>query len=444
MGKMSIIRYFPLYIRSISSTAFSTKICEWRCLLSGLSVHLKDSKENSKDYDLMNNIVCSLLISLVLPAETPSYSVIQNNASGYLHLLKLVQTRALCSSSPSASSISNVISCAKQIKQFIGSERSPDNAQVRLDAFIDYVLYHEASFIDAIKDTKKMEYHKDISNGINLQSLLILKLLKVEKIMRDVKASEGGLQSAMSALLEHIPSTSSFNQNLKLNHDFYYTNLPLSEGMMLAIISAITVLVSQIFRMILGESSNAVVHITPHRRTADSVRDLLDRIMDSGAFIANLLNLLNYKSRNDDHIPLEKVIFFVSGKKFEDTLLHDVLSTWKTLMRQFCVIAGSETSCHKLLDSHTSALLRSLNELIGLFRSRCSKATADSGSPSAPCDSNCIACKTSFHRIRLIQKNTQDAARRVSSRKDEGRNGIVQSIIGNGYADIQALIKVFQ
>ena len=50
LEKMSIIRYFPLYIRSISSTAFSTKICEWRCLLSGLSVHLKDSKENSKDF----------------------------------------------------------------------------------------------------------------------------------------------------------------------------------------------------------------------------------------------------------------------------------------------------------------------------------------------------------------------------------------------------------
>jgi hypothetical protein len=38
--KMTIVRYFPLYIRAVSSTAFSTKVTEWRCILYGLCIQV--------------------------------------------------------------------------------------------------------------------------------------------------------------------------------------------------------------------------------------------------------------------------------------------------------------------------------------------------------------------------------------------------------------------
>jgi len=469
LEKMSIVRYFPLYVRAISSTAFSTKICEWRCLLSGLSIHLKENREDSKIYDVMDNIVCSLLISLILPADTPSYSVIQNNASGYLHLLKVVQARASWSPSsppppPPPLSMTN-----KNHEQFTPLDRGPNSAQAKLDAFLDYLLYNETSFIDAMKDTKKIDYQKDIPNGINLQTILILKLLRVERIMRNVRSREGTdeiSQPAISALLEHMPTPP---RNLQIrqgqNLDINCSSLPLSEDMILSTISAIILLISQIFRMTLGESSNAVVHIIPYRQSENSIRDLLDRIMGADEFMACLLCLTNVKSKSDDQVPFQGAIHFVSSENYKNSLLYHVLPSWKSLMRQFSVIlmsgkyvSGSDINNNELPDSHTAAFLRSMNEIIRLFKSRCTNTTSTSDVSAligldvtqvcGPCSNNCVACRTSCHKIQLIQKNVQNAERRMSIKKDEGKNVLSSVKIGKWdqemTAKVQRLMTMFQ
>ena len=162
-------------------------------------MQLKRSREESKNFDIMDNIICSLLISLLLPADTPSYTVIENNASGYLNLLKIVQSRgshphtkrlhlggmegeseAVCGHFTTARG------CGSGGGGGGGGVISESTAQERLNQFRNYLLYDETSFVDALRDSKKLEFSLDIPAAISTQGLLKLKLFRVEGILMDV------------------------------------------------------------------------------------------------------------------------------------------------------------------------------------------------------------------------------------------------------------------
>lgn len=421
--KLSIIRYFPLYIRSISFNAFSTKICEWRCLLFGLSIQLKRGKEvsNLRSFNIMDNIMCSLLISLLLSAETPSCTIIKKNASGYLNLLKTVQSSA---SSPSSSfspgNIANDSDGGNDRKNLIhyNVTNSADDVQSRLNLFRSYLLYDEASFIDAIRDTKKIEFSQDIPVAISTQGLLKLQIFRVEKVLMNIKRSRVIGKEPEKELLVCM----------NYNEQQMISNLVVDDIMVISVISSISLYVSQLFRMILGESSATVVHIMSFREIQDSIADLLDRILNAEDFLYWIV--MNDVSRsndiNNDHI----VDVAEEGNNdknsdvntcdnrfvIEDTcsVLLSVIPIWKAFMRRFCKILGIKFS-EVVPDSYTSSLLRSANELTSTLFQKCA-------SPGTQCaNSHCIVCKTSFHSIGAIQNNIHNATRRLSSLRDDNK-----------------------
>ena len=383
--KMNIVRYFPLYIRSISTTAFSTKLCEWRCLLYGLCMQLKRSREESKNFDIMDNIICSILVSLSLPADTPSYTIIANNASGYLNLLKTVQSGANHLQATTSIQQMDSSSDFSPSRYFSRGSTKVTEPQNRLNQFREYILHDESSFLDALRDSKKLEYAQDIPAAISTQGMLKLKLCRVERIIVDILTAPSVEHSVERSLLQDFP------------HCHAMTNYVFNESQAISILSSVSLFISQLFRMFLGESSASVVNIISFRRVQDSIRDILDRIL----FAEDLLFHLAHEKLN-----LGDIIIDLDSRS---SVLTMVLPSWRGMIQTFCRFFGSTG----VRESHSSAFLRAANETISAFTSKCEI-------PQSQCTaSKCRCCKTSFHTLSVARGNILFAARRLTTLNNE-------------------------
>jgi hypothetical protein len=116
----------------------------------------------------MDNIVCSLLISLLLPTDMPSFVLVENSASAYLHLLKNVQM--------------NVHTSSRSLSISLAASKGPEpqlESQVKLNTFLSYLLHDESSFLEAVRKFSGKFLMIYICNFHVLNHLLLIYICKL-------------------------------------------------------------------------------------------------------------------------------------------------------------------------------------------------------------------------------------------------------------------------
>jgi hypothetical protein len=367
---ISIIKYFPMYFRAICFSPFSTKITDWRSLLLGLTLYFKSNKVAKID-DIVKDIFVSMLLSLLIPMDVPNYLLIDSGARLYSQLLdKLrehVKTEAINDTQ---------VRSLRYAAYGNGSDE-------QLGKLRDYILFDESSFILTVKE--KRDFHQErelIAAAVSTQIFLRSYFFDVVRFMDRLK----GLNDVTyTAIVGNIQKDDDGKTLVSFN---------ITESMILSVLTGISLLLVNIFRLFWGESSMSVVPVNACQDNSQCVFDLMKLVLSNRSFCNTILPL----SASDF-----KEKFSID---FETSSLRNVLPKFISLASAFSVVTSQRGPVSQ---DTVSAFIKCTYSLLEALRKNCVAS-----SEHELCSRSCACCQASYYTQISIQSSLHGSVQRLS------------------------------
>ena len=368
----NVLRYFPMYIRAISLNAFSTRISTWRCLLFKIS-QINRRSNDSKSIEFIQIIIIITIVSLCCPFTISTRQLVDMFQIDNLSVFKLIQLFKDHSISDS-----NLIdnTCFNYLGQ---------NSKSNINSFSLYILFDENSFLSSITDSNEL-INTNYKSCVYTQSLMKMNYFRLFQLLNN---------KFFDSDKAYLPLVSLYKNSMI---DDINKCLVLDEQSILSLIASVSYFTSILFRLLWGESPQAIVNSAIYNDSSDCFDDILKNIFYAEDIFIKLTKF-----------SINEIYVWLDNYSKNESILSEVLYCWKKLMKSFCeiILSEKESKIFEIEDFYTS-----FYNLQNAYKSKCTYPNKLEN--SSVCSSTCLSCKVSFYTLKSIDETLISSQNRIN------------------------------